>query len=178
MSTSGCGLVHTTPNPDGERVLVRVADDESAIRITAVLGSLGFDVVRDCSECSGNLFEFVAFAFARRYRLTLREQQVTLELLRGESTDSIAHRLRLSKGTIKWNLYNIYAKAQVDSRELLLRLALRLDDPRWLSDPLLRQRTVERFEAATHEALAALRRDPPDLAVALSVLEAGLAEGD
>ncbi|WP_146658286.1 helix-turn-helix transcriptional regulator [Enhygromyxa salina] len=141
-----------------ERVDFRVASDESARRIEAVLGALGFEPVRDLAQIEGDLFEEIADVVARRYRLSSREHQALTLLLRGISREQIAVELRVSKPTLKWYLYNVYQKLDVHSSEEALRLALRIDgDPRWLRDPRRQREALELLETASVELLAATR---------------------
>lgn len=59
----------------------------------------------------------------RAYGLTSREQEVTGLVLRGESTESIAHELSIAVGTVQAHLRNIFEKTGVRSRRELVAVA-------------------------------------------------------
>jgi DNA-binding CsgD family transcriptional regulator len=160
-----------------ERVDFCVANDESARRIEAVLGSLGYEPVRDLAQIQGELFEEAAELAAHRYRLSNRERQVLTLLLSGLAREAIKDRLGFSKATLKWHLHNIYTKLGVSGSEHALRRALHIDgDPRWLREPRLQREALELVVAASAELLAALASDDPDqLAQASARLEGALA---
>ena len=164
--------------PNGERVRFEVESDESALRIQAVLGSLGFDVIRDHCNCGGDLYSEVARATSHRYRLTEREQSVLGEVLRGRSNEQIATHVQVSAATVKWHLHNIYFKLDVSSREDVLRRALRLDDLCWLRAPRLQRDALEQFNIAAHTVREQLRLSPGhDIEKSLRSLDDAIAQG-
>jgi DNA-binding NarL/FixJ family response regulator len=55
-----------------------------------------------------------------RYHLTPRELQVAILVCRGFSNDEITGTLRIKHGTVKTHLRNIYRRARVRSKILLL----------------------------------------------------------
>ena len=55
--------------------------------------------------------------------LTTRERQIVLVLSEGLSNKGIARRLRLTEGTVKVHLHNIYQKLGVSNRTTLAILA-------------------------------------------------------
>lgn len=57
------------------------------------------------------------------YGLTSREQEITLLVLRGESTDTIARELVIASGTVQAHLRNIFEKTGVRSRRELVAVA-------------------------------------------------------
>jgi two-component system, NarL family, nitrate/nitrite response regulator NarL len=61
---------------------------------------------------------------ARFPGLSTRKQQITELACDGLSNKAIANRLSLSEGTIKIHLHHIYKKLNIDSRKVLLALAL------------------------------------------------------
>lgn len=149
----------TAPNCD--RVRIHVQSDESARRVAAVLGSLGYEVVRDLSEHEGDLFAEVADVAARRYRLTTREHEILVALLRGAARDELAASLGVTQATVKWHLHNLYVKLGVDGSEQALRKVMRLDDLRWLREPRRQRDALELLELAADETLAAMRSELP-----------------
>ena len=166
-----------SPGRTPERVRVEIESDESALRIEAVLGSLGFDVVRDHSNCRGDLYAEVARASGLRYRLTEREQLVLVGVLRGETNEEIGAAAKVSAATIKWVLHNLYHKLDVSSREGVLRRVLRLDDLRWLRKPRLQHDALERLELAASTVRDRLRAAPGhDFDDALQLLDDALAQ--
>jgi DNA-binding NarL/FixJ family response regulator len=63
-------------------------------------------------EWSGNLKRELA-------TLTERQQQIVKLLCEGHSNKTIARNLKLSEGTVKSHLHNIYIKLGVESRSAL-----------------------------------------------------------
>ena len=55
-----------------------------------------------------------------RYRMTPRELQVAILVCRGFNNDEIAKALKIRHGTVKTHLRNIYRRARVKSKILLL----------------------------------------------------------
>lgn len=144
------------------RVEFSIRDDESAIRVEALLGSLGYDPVRDLANIEGDLFEEVTAAMAWRHCLPDRRAEILGLMLRGRGRAQIAEELGLELSTIKWELHKIYEAVGVSSSEEVLRLALRLDaGGRWLRAPLRLRELIEQFELTGSELLAALRGDSP-----------------
>ncbi len=72
--------------------------------------------------------EFVRKRLAR-YRLSPREEQVLLLLVRGFPNKEIASRCALSVETVKEYLKNIYNKIGTHGRTALLALLFGTDDP-------------------------------------------------
>ncbi len=62
---------------------------------------------------------------ARRYALTLREQEVLELMVQGESAQAIAERTCISYGTVKTHVNHIYRKLDVHSRDEALALLRR-----------------------------------------------------
>jgi DNA-binding CsgD family transcriptional regulator len=56
----------------------------------------------------------------KRYHMTPRELQVAILVCRGFNNDEIAKALRIRQGTVKTHLRNIYRRARVKSKILLL----------------------------------------------------------
>jgi DNA-binding CsgD family transcriptional regulator len=59
-------------------------------------------------------------AFARRFRYTPREEQITGLLLHGKATKQIARQLHLTTRTVEFHLDNLYRKTHVTGREELI----------------------------------------------------------
>jgi len=149
--------------PNGVRVRFAVDSDESALRIEAVLGSLGFDLRREhTTDDELDLFESAARSTAQLHELTAREREVLLYLLRGYGHEQIAAQLKVRRATIRWHNHNIYAKVGVASRELLLRRALGLDEPHWMRTPRQQRDALERLDLAAREVLAILHNRQAD----------------
>jgi len=55
-----------------------------------------------------------------RYHMTPRELQVAILVCRGFNNDEIADALKIKRGTVKTHLRNIYRRARVKSKVLLL----------------------------------------------------------
>lgn len=55
-----------------------------------------------------------------RYHLTPRELQVAILVCRGFKNDEIAKALKISHGTVKTHLRNLYRRVRVESKVLLL----------------------------------------------------------
>lgn len=178
MTTTACEPDSAEPKLPAVRVRVEVDDDDSARRVEAVLGALGFDVLRDLSRRDGDLFDEVAAVTASRYSLSDRERVVLLALLRGgQSRDELAEHFGVTPSTIKFHLYNLHFKLGVRTREQLLRLVLRLDDQRWLREPRRQRDALERLDQAAHEAIVALRSGHPGANEhALQLLDEALAD--
>jgi len=56
----------------------------------------------------------------RRYKITPRELQIAKLVCRGLSNEQIADRLDIKVGTVKVHMRNIYRKAWVDNKVLML----------------------------------------------------------
>lgn len=111
-------------------VRIQVEHDDDAARVSAVLEALGYDVVRDLTEGeAASRLRWAVDRVARRYKLTLREQDVLEHVLAGHTNAEIAGELDVSRATIKWHMHNVFAKTLTSDREALLRLALQLDRP-------------------------------------------------
>ncbi len=62
-------------------------------------------------------------SFAAAYRLSRREKEIVSLIVSGESNKSIGFALNISERTVKNHIYNIYKKAEVQSRtELFVKL--------------------------------------------------------
>lgn len=109
-------------------VRIQVERDDDAARVSAVLEALGYVVVRDLVEGeAASRLRWAVDRVARRYKLTLREQNVLEHVLAGRTNAEIAGELDVSRATVKWHMRNVFTKTFVCDREGLLRLALQLD---------------------------------------------------
>jgi DNA-binding CsgD family transcriptional regulator len=109
-------------------VRIRVADNDDANRISAVLEALGYSVLRELDE--GDALSRLRWAvnyLTSRYKLTLREKDIIALVLIGRDDRAIAHDLEISRSTVKWHMHNLFGKTRTDKREGLLRLALQID---------------------------------------------------
>ena len=58
----------------------------------------------------------------RRYRMTVREFEIARQVCQGFSNEEIAHELRISLGTVKTHIRNIYRKTWARNKiDMLLR---------------------------------------------------------
>ena len=108
------------------RVEFRVADDESARRIEAVLGALGYTPVREVWDSEELLADLVAAAVAR-FRLTPTEAQVLEHILRDDTVEQISQERDWSLNTARWHSICLLNKLRVKDREHALRVVLHLD---------------------------------------------------
>ncbi|WP_244923931.1 helix-turn-helix domain-containing protein [Enhygromyxa salina] len=108
-------------------VHIRVARDDDASRIAAVLEALGYNVLRQLDEGDGpQRLRWAVTRLARRHKLTSREQDILELVLEGRSNEQIGRVLEISRATVKWHMHNVFAKTNSGNRESLLRLALQL----------------------------------------------------
>ncbi|NVB36370.1 helix-turn-helix transcriptional regulator [Pseudenhygromyxa sp. WMMC2535] len=109
------------------QVHIRVARDEDAARISAVLEALGYSVLRELDEGDGPArLRWAVSRLARTHKLTDREQDILELVLNGRNNQQIGRELEISRATVKWHMHNIFAKTNTGNRESLLRLALQL----------------------------------------------------
>ncbi len=109
------------------QVHIRVARDEDAARISAVLEALGYSVLRELDEGDGPArLRWAVNRLARAHKLTEREQDILELVLNGRNNQQIGRELEISRATVKWHMHNIFAKTNTGNRESLLRLALQL----------------------------------------------------
>ena len=154
---SGCD----TP-PERVRVEFAIRDDESALRVAAVLGSLGYEPVRDLAQTEADLFAVVTRALAWRYRLPECRAQVLELVLRGARRAEIVEALGLDLAKVKWELHQIYEALEVSGSEAVLRKALHLEaGAAWLREPWRQREVLEQLEHECSEVLAALREENP-----------------
>jgi DNA-binding CsgD family transcriptional regulator len=114
--------ISTTPE-----VHIRVARDDDASRISAVLEALGYSVLRQLDEGDGpQRLRWAVTRLARRHKLTNREQDILELVLEGRANEQIGRTLEISRATVKWHMHNVFAKTNSGNRESLLRLALQL----------------------------------------------------
>lgn len=108
-------------------VYIRVAHDDDASRISAVLEALGYSVLRQLDEGDGpHRLRWAVNRLARRHKLTSREQDILELVLEGKTNAHIGRALDISRATVKWHMHNVFAKTNTGTRESLLRLALQL----------------------------------------------------
>lgn len=108
-------------------VHIRVAHDDDATRISAVLEALGYSVLRQLDEGDGpQRLRWAVTRLARRHKLTSREQDILELVLEGRTNTQIGRMLDISRATVKWHMHNVFAKTNTGTRESLLRLALQL----------------------------------------------------
>jgi DNA-binding CsgD family transcriptional regulator len=116
--------------PPTTEVAIRVASDTDAARVTAVLEALGYSVTRDRpGPVQASQLETAADTLARRHKLTGREREILGIMLDGLDNAAIGARLKISRATVKWHVHNIFAKTNASNREGLLRAALQLPLP-------------------------------------------------
>jgi DNA-binding CsgD family transcriptional regulator len=118
-------------NTDTDRpateVHIRVAHDDDATRISAVLEALGYTVLRQLDEGDGpQRLRWAVTRLARRHKLTSREQDILELVLEGRTNTQIGRMLDISRATVKWHMHNVFAKTNTGTRESLLRLSLQL----------------------------------------------------
>ena len=118
---------NTNPNPNPTEVHIRVALDDDASRICAVLEALGYRVQRELGEReAGERLGWAVESLTRRCQLTRRERDVLELVLDGLNNDEMARKLGIRRATVKWHMHNLLAKTHTSKREDLLRLALQL----------------------------------------------------
>jgi DNA-binding CsgD family transcriptional regulator len=117
-------------------VHIRVAHDDDATRISAVLEALGYSVLRQLDEGDGpQRLRWAVTRLARRHKLTSREQDILELVLEGRTNTQIGRSLDISRATVKWHMHNVFAKTNTGTRESLLRLALQLGGSEPLEQP-------------------------------------------
>ena len=125
-----------TTSPARTQVHIRVAQDDDASRISAVLEALGYSVLRELDEGDGpHRLNWAVDRLARRHQLTSREQDMLELVLDGRTNTQISRALDISRATVKWHMHNVFAKTNTGNRESLLRLALQLGNSRGASMP-------------------------------------------
>jgi DNA-binding CsgD family transcriptional regulator len=108
-------------------VHIRVAHDDDATRISAVLEALGYSVLRQLDEGDApQRLRWAVTRLARRHKLTSREQDILELVLEGRTNTQIGRMLDISRATVKWHMHNVFAKTNTGTRESLLRLSLQL----------------------------------------------------
>ena len=116
-----------TMNTPATEVHIRVAQDDDASRIAAVLEALGYRVMRELDEGDGpQRLEWAVTRLARQHKLTNREQDILALVLDGHDNEGVGRKLSISRATVKWHMHNLFAKTNTGNRESLLRLALQL----------------------------------------------------
>ncbi|EDM75067.1 putative transcriptional regulator [Plesiocystis pacifica SIR-1] len=127
MTITNASAVSTAPAFASNEVHIRVARDEDAARISAVLEALGYSVLRQLDEGDGPArLRWAVTRLAQNHKLTDREQDILEFVLRGRNNEQIGRELSISRATVKWHMHNIFAKTNTGNREALLRLALQL----------------------------------------------------
>ncbi len=129
--TTDTTLPAAPPSSSFPAVQIRVAGDDDAQRVCAVLEALGYRVTRDLGEHDGP--ERLAWAVARLARahaLTKRERDILALVLDGLNNDAVSRELGITRATVKWHMHNLFAKTNTSNRESLLRLALQLGGAR------------------------------------------------
>jgi DNA-binding CsgD family transcriptional regulator len=120
-------MTNTATTPAAKEVHIRVAHDDDASRISAVLEALGYSVQRQLDEGDGpQRLRWAVNRLARRHKLTSREQDILELVLEGRANAQIGRALEISRATVKWHMHNVFAKTNTGNRESLLRLALQL----------------------------------------------------
>ena len=56
----------------------------------------------------------------KKYNLTIRENEIVVKILEGDSNKSIANKLFISESTVKFHVANIFAKTDVKKRTELI----------------------------------------------------------
>jgi DNA-binding CsgD family transcriptional regulator len=119
--------VTTAIETTATEVYIRVAHDDDASRISAVLEALGYNVLRQLDEGDGpQRLSWAVSRLAHRHKLTTREQNILELVLEGRTNTQISRALDISRATVKWHMHNVFAKTNTGTRESLLRLALQL----------------------------------------------------
>ncbi|MCA9681652.1 MAG: helix-turn-helix transcriptional regulator [Myxococcales bacterium] len=121
-----------------KQVHIRVARDEDAARISAVLEALGYCVLRELDEGDAPArLRWAVSRLAQAHKLTDREQDILELVLNGSNNQQIGRSLDISRATVKWHMHNIFAKTNTGNRECLLRLALQLGSNGGSSDDVV-----------------------------------------
>jgi DNA-binding CsgD family transcriptional regulator len=121
------GVNNTDIDRPATEVHIRVAHDDDATRISAVLEALGYTVLRQLDEGDGpQRLRWAVTRLARRHKLTSREQDILELVLEGRTNTQIGRVLDISRATVKWHMHNVFAKTNTGTRESLLRLSLQL----------------------------------------------------
>jgi DNA-binding CsgD family transcriptional regulator len=130
------GVNNTDIDRPATEVHIRVAHDDDATRISAVLEALGYSVLRQLDEGDGpQRLRWAVTRLARRHKLTSREQDILELVLEGRTNTQIGRSLDISRATVKWHMHNVFAKTNTGTRESLLRLALQLGGSEPLEQP-------------------------------------------
>lgn len=105
-------------------ICFRTDDDADAIRAGAVLEALGYRIVREFDVATDGAvrLQWTVIRFARKYKLTTREQDILEYMIAGHNNIEIGELMELSRETVKWHKHNIFTKANVDSHNKLLSL--------------------------------------------------------
>jgi len=155
MVDPGDTLVTNTDITTTTEVHIRVAQDEDASRISAVLEALGYSVLRQLDEGDGpQRLRWAVTRLARRHKLTARERSILELVLNGRTNQQIGRELEISRATVKWHMHNVFAKTNSNNRECLLRLALQLGGGGGDAPPAAKSEGALRPSAAPSQALA------------------------
>jgi DNA-binding CsgD family transcriptional regulator len=154
-------------------VHIRVAHDDDATRISAVLEALGYSVLRQLDEGDGpQRLRWAVTRLARHHKLTSREQDILELVLEGRTNTQIGRVLDISRATVKWHMHNVFAKTSTGTRESLLRLALQLggsepsEPAPVISAPVVRAPVVQPPQPTAVAPAATLAPAPTPAAVA------------
>jgi DNA-binding CsgD family transcriptional regulator len=110
-------------------VIIRVAADADATRITALLEALGYTVARALDEGDGpSRLAWAVDRLSRHHSLTEREREMLAGVLAGLDNRGLSESLGITRATVKWHMHNVFAKTGTQNREALLRAALQLGD--------------------------------------------------
>lgn len=82
----------------------------------------GMIAIDDSDDGAGLTVEQCCRVLAQNYRLTPREQEISVELAKGKDRQSIAAKLFISEGTVKVHTRNLYQKLDVHSKQELIAL--------------------------------------------------------
>ena len=82
----------------------------------------GMIAIDDSEENVGMTVEQSCRILAQNFRLTPREQEISVELAKGKDRQSIAAKLFISEGTVKVHTRNLYQKLGVHSKQELIAL--------------------------------------------------------
>jgi len=168
----------TTETPIPTEVHIRVAQDDDASRIAAVLEALGYRVMRELDEGDGpQRLEWAVTRLARQHKLTNREQDILALVLDGHDNEGVGRKLSISRATVKWHMHNLFAKTNTGNRESLLRLALQLGSQDGPSAPMPTSRPSS-STSSTSPSQPAPKPAPAKLASAVSVRPAAMVKRD
>jgi DNA-binding CsgD family transcriptional regulator len=85
------------------------------------------------------VLELLVAGLRDAYQLREREQAVARSLLFGRNSDAIAERLGIAERSVVQDIQDLFAKTNTDSRESLMRLALRIAGAREHADAPIRR---------------------------------------